>query len=219
MRRLYLQFYLTIVGVLVLAVIAMGLLWRLGERSRFDSFFEAASDFAVSVLPPADAPRAAQQRALETLNRRLGADLALFDQDGRLLASVGRPLPATPRQHMGSGWRPGLGGPMLTLRLDDGRWLVGRLPRGPLHPGAWLISLLIALALAVAVGAYPLARRLTRRLERLKSGVERLGGGDLAARVDIEGKDEVAALAESFNRAAARIEELVKSHKMLLANC
>jgi signal transduction histidine kinase len=107
----------------------------------------------------------------------------------------------------------------MTLRLDDGRWLVARLPRGPWRPGIWLIAILAALGVAVALGAYPVARRLTRRLERLKSGVEQLGGGDLAARVRIEGKDEVAALAESFNRAAARIEDLVRSHKMLLANC
>src|SRR5262249_57080728 len=45
-----------------------------------------------------------------------------------------------------------------------------------------------------------------------------LGGGDLAARGSIEGPDEVAQLAESFNRAAARIEELVGAHKVLLAN-
>ncbi len=72
--------------------------------------------------------------------------------------------------------------------------------------------------MAVAICAYPLVRRLTRRLERLQAGVEQLGAGDLAARVKIEGKDEVARLAESFNRAAARIEELVGSHKLLLAN-
>src|SRR5437870_4321911 len=65
----------------------------------------------------------------------------------------------------------------------------------------------------------PCCRRRTRRLERLKSGVEQLGQGDLAARVAIEGKDEVATLAASFNAAAARIEELVRSNKMLLANC
>jgi signal transduction histidine kinase len=107
----------------------------------------------------------------------------------------------------------------MTLRLEDGRWLVARLPRGPWRPGAWLIAILVALGVAVAIGAYPISRRLTRRLERLKSGVEQLGGGDLAARVRIEGRDEVAALAASFNAAAQRIEELVKSHKMLLANC
>jgi signal transduction histidine kinase len=61
-------------------------------------------------------------------------------------------------------------------------------------------------------------RRLTRRLERLQEGVETLGGGNLAARVEVEGHDEVAKLATSFNRAAERIEELVNAHKMLLAN-
>jgi signal transduction histidine kinase len=61
-------------------------------------------------------------------------------------------------------------------------------------------------------------RGLTRRLERLQQGVETLGAGNLSARVKVEGRDEVARLAESFNRAAARIEELVGSHRMLLAN-
>jgi signal transduction histidine kinase len=36
--------------------------------------------------------------------------------------------------------------------------------------------------------------------------------------VKVEGRDEVARLAESFNRAAHRIEELVGAHKSLLAN-
>ena len=35
----------------------------------------------------------------------------------------------------------------------------------------------------------------------------------------VEGRDEVAALAESFNRSAQRIEELVAAHRLLLANC
>src|SRR5207253_1539304 len=37
-------------------------------------------------------------------------------------------------------------------------------------------------------------------------------------RVKVEGNDEVARLARSFNRAAERIEELVSAHKSLLAN-
>ena len=40
----------------------------------------------------------------------------------------------------------------------------------------------------------------------------------LYARVKVEGRDEVARLAQSFNQAAARIESLVDAHKMLLAN-
>jgi signal transduction histidine kinase len=48
--------------------------------------------------------------------------------------------------------------------------------------------------------------------------VESLGAGHLQARVKVEGRDEVARLAESFNGAAARIEQLVGAHKLLLAN-
>ncbi len=102
--------------------------------------------------------------------------------------------------------------------LSDGRFLVTSIPRGPWRPGPWVLGALLAIAAAVAIGAYPLVRRLTRRLERLRTGVEQLGGGDLAARVKVEGKDEIAALAASFNRAAERIDELIRAHKMLLAN-
>jgi signal transduction histidine kinase len=81
-----------------------------------------------------------------------------------------------------------------------------------------ILAFLGLIALVVAICAYPLARRLTGRLERLQAGVESLGAGELSARVKVEGRDEVARLAESFNRSAARIEELVSAHKMLLAN-
>jgi signal transduction histidine kinase len=86
------------------------------------------------------------------------------------------------------------------------------------HSVYTVILALTMLALAVAVVAYPLVRRLTQRLEHLQIGVESLGAGDLSARVPVEGNDEVARLAHSFNRAAARIEELVNAHKALLAN-
>jgi signal transduction histidine kinase len=81
-----------------------------------------------------------------------------------------------------------------------------------------LAAFLGAIALVVAFGAGPVVRRLTGRLERLQRGVESLGAGDLRARVKVEGRDEVARLAQSFNQAAARIESLVDAHKMLLAN-
>jgi signal transduction histidine kinase len=61
-------------------------------------------------------------------------------------------------------------------------------------------------------------RRLTRRLEALKQGVEAFGAGALHHRVSEDGRDEVAALGTSFNRAAARIEALLRSQQSLLAN-
>jgi signal transduction histidine kinase len=80
------------------------------------------------------------------------------------------------------------------------------------------LVLVALLFVAVAAGAYPVVRRLTRRLEALKQGVQAFGAGDLAQRVDDSGKDEVAAVASTFNQAAERIEALVRSHQTLLAN-
>ena len=219
MRRLYLQIYLTIVAILAIFAVAAGLLWRVAaDESRFEETFALAGELASRALPPPDAAPAEQRQALEALHRRLRSDLALYSAEGRFVAAAGRPMPP----QLGRpepGWQPGPGGPIWRVRLGDGRILVARLARGPFRPGAWLLAALGGIAAAVAIGAYPLTRRLTRRLERLKSGVDRLGQGDLAARVPVEGKDEIAALADSFNRSAGRVEELVHSHKMLLANC
>jgi signal transduction histidine kinase len=96
-------------------------------------------------------------------------------------------------------------------------WYAGVVPRG-VSPGLSLLALLVVLFLAIAVGAYPFVRRLTRRLETLKRGVEAFGRGALDRRVPVEGRDEVATLANSFNQAAERVEALVRSHKSLLAN-
>lgn len=92
------------------------------------------------------------------------------------------------------------------------------MPNHPMHPSRNFHYALVLLALSIAVVAYPVVRRMTRRLERLQHGVESLGAGDLSARVEVEGKDEIARLASSFNRSATQIEQLVKAHKSLLAN-
>jgi signal transduction histidine kinase len=86
-----------------------------------------------------------------------------------------------------------------------------------MHGSGFLMHMAIV-ALILAIGSFPIVRGLTRRLERLQHGVETLGAGNLSVRVKVEGRDEVAKVAESFNRAAGRIEELVGAHRMLLAN-
>jgi signal transduction histidine kinase len=87
------------------------------------------------------------------------------------------------------------------------------------HPLARHFHIVLTLlAISIGLAAYPLVRQISRRLERLQQGVESLGAGDLSARVPVEGRDEVAQLAASFNRSAAQIEQLVKANKALLAN-
>jgi len=102
-------------------------------------------------------------------------------------------------------------------------WIGGGAPNGFIPPWlakgapALLVSLLV-LFIAVAAGAWPVAKSLTRRLQALRKGVEVFGAGQLQHRVAVEGRDEVAALANSFNDAAQRIEDLVTSNRSLLAN-
>jgi signal transduction histidine kinase len=79
----------------------------------------------------------------------------------------------------------------------------------------WMLGLI---GLAVALGLYPVVRRLTQRLESLQRGVQRWGEGDLSVRVPVHGDDEVADLSERFNAAATRIEGLMAAQKSLLAN-
>ncbi|MDE2605661.1 MAG: HAMP domain-containing protein [Burkholderiales bacterium] len=123
---------------------------------------------------------------------------------------------------------PGMGVEFEVL-LNDGHTITVQLPPRPRPPGdvgrpwvprgpAGFLWMLGIVALAVALGAYPIVRRLTLRLESLRRGVERWGEGDLSVRVPEQGHDEVAALARRFNQAAARVEELLKANKSLLAN-
>ena len=212
-QRLYLQIYLTVALSLALLVAAAGGIFRLAMDSAPASHaLEMAGVVIMAALPPRDAAPEVQQRALAKLAQDLKVELALFDATLRPLASTSGSL--TPPDGARRNWWHA----DWSLRLPDERWLVVRVPRER-HPAplAWLAFLIVG-ALAVALAAWPLVRRLTRRLERLQRSVEALGAGDLSARVRVEGRDEIASLAASFNRAAARIENLVSSHRMLLAN-
>ncbi len=219
MQRLYLQFYVTILVVLAVFVGAAVLLWRVADDdNRTPQYLDVAAELTGALLPEQNAPRPEQQRAIEALQRKLRFDIALYESDGDLIAMAGKVPPRFNVERARVGWRRGPGGPNFTLQLPDGRWLVARQVRERPNPIFWIAAALGMVAIAVAIAAFPVVRGLGRRLERLRAGVDRLGGGDLAARVKVEGRDEVAALAESFNRSAQRIEELVTAHRMLLAN-
>ena len=107
--------------------------------------------------------------------------------------------------------------PTMRIDLADGRILLAR-PRPPPHPGLHILAMALLVAGGVALTVYPIAGRLTRRLEGLRSGVESWGAGALSLRLDETGNDEVAVVARAFNAAAGRVEDLLTSQKALLAN-
>ncbi|WP_409720559.1 ATP-binding protein [Pseudorhodoplanes sp.] len=217
MKRLYLKIYLTIVVALLSVVIVSGAIWRFGKPpGPVAEGFEVAGELLSGVLPPADAPAAAQQTAIRQFAQRLQVNVALFDKELKLVASYGEPPP--PPLSRRPGWMPTAGGAAWNVPLPDGRWIVATAANERRHPAIGLILLLGGIALIIALCAFPVVRGLTRRLERLQQGVETLGAGNLSSRVKVEGCDEVARLAGSFNRAAERIEELVNAHKLMLAH-
>lgn len=215
--RLYVRIYFALLAGLLLVA---SLFWGIGRWTAIQhdqAGFDTYAEFASHVLPAASAPANVQRQVLETWSRRMAAQLSLYRSNGELIAHAGEVLPAPDVERTQSGWLD-IESRLVALKLADGRWLVGRksdfLPHKPLR----VAGLLALIALVVSMGAYPIVRRLTLRLEKLQVSVEALGAGDLKSRVDVSGCDEVAHLAGSFNQAAARIEALVASQKTLLAN-
>ncbi len=193
LQRLYLRIWLAVVATVVLMLLVVGWLWRIDAE---------------------------QERAM-----RPGREIVVRDSAGNILGQA----PARPIRTPG---QP----PEFQVSLRDGQTLLIQLPRprgtepmrgpldgprrgiGPARPTFNFVWMLALIALAVALGSYPVVRRLTKRLEKLELGVREWGAGDLARRLPEDGQDEVANLARGFNHAAARVQALLLSHKALLAN-
>ncbi len=247
MKSLYLRIYVTVVLVLLLFAAASGWVFQRHierERAQAESVFadrmSAQAELIQRSLPGVEASSADQADALREWSQRLRLPLALDSAAGERVAEsesfvrrqqdgVVRAL-AVRLEDGRTLWimrptmrRPGLQGSPLSLDGAGGR--LGPADFPPLVPfmppglqGIGVVIVLVLLFVAVAAGAFPVVRRLTRRLEALKLGVEQFGAGALSHRVEVSGRDEVAAVASSFNVAAARIEALLQSHRSLLAN-
>ena len=210
-RHLYLRIWLAVVGVVTLSMLVVGWAWRATVEHH--------------AAPPA--PREwvvlnAQGEVLDSTTRAGPGAPLVFDvplPDGQTLAlqvqRSGERAGERPRASAMQGMpgMPGVGsGP-------DGRvphHLRKEMPWWAKPSGFfWMLGLI---GLAVALGLYPVVRRLTQRLEGLQRGVQRWGEGDLSVRMPVQGDDEVADLSERFNAAAERIEGLMAAQKSLLAN-
>ena len=78
----------------------------------------------------------------------------------------------------------------------------------PLTSAIWRAALLLVAFLFFAiVTSVLLARRLVRPIESIQAAAARIGSGALDQRIEAVSHDELGALAEEFNRMAARLEE------------
>jgi signal transduction histidine kinase len=78
----------------------------------------------------------------------------------------------------------------------------------PIEAAIWRTALLLVVFLLLAVvTSVLLARNLVRPIESIQTAAARIGSGALDQRIEISSRDELGALAEEFNRMAARLQE------------
>lgn len=216
---MHLQIFFAVLSAIVLVVLCTIVLWLWSDdNNRHLSAFATFSELVEQNLPPASAVKSAQSGAIDDWMQRTHARFALFDAQGRLLSRPLSPEIPLPKQVRAGGYFDGWYGTRFVWQLQDKRLLVIQFSTDRLERPWMFIIMLLALAGAVALMAFPVIRRLTARLESLQQSVEALGRGNLSERVPVTGKDEVSQLAASFNRSAAQIETLVQSQKTMLAN-
>jgi signal transduction histidine kinase len=220
-HRLFRQVYLhglllLFVSGIALAVLAVwpgpGLPEHLRER--------VPAQLIAADLGPRLGSRAALEAELAQLQRILGADLAVYGADGALLGRAGRrpPPPLGPVQARSIGeWRFVRAGRVGALAIGLPGGAYGLVTR---HP-AWRTRFLLFVAAVLILGALlslPVARAISRPLERLTETSRRLAAGDFSARSGIVRDDEVGALAAAMDEMAAGIETRIIRERELLGN-
>jgi len=241
--RLHSRIYLHSLLVLVIVGAATSLVFALVNRGgHLRELGERMARHTAGLAAERLADRASLAERLGRLHADLDVDVTVRDLDGRVLGSAGAPLPRSradeleaaragrvvtrprPVPHAVAPVRdPASGAVVATVEVSAHR------PFGP--PSLLRPLLFVAVVLAaVAMATRPLARRLSRPLERLTDAARRLGGGDLGARVPAgTGRlrwwhrrrappGEIAELTRAFNDMAERVERLVRGQKDLLAN-
>ncbi len=204
----HIQIYACFLLVLFIFFVLSGsLLWSYLEREMLDS--GPNIDALVERLLPADAAPADLQKALVDLEAISCGPVAIFAPDGNPIASSAGITPVMRQQFIERD-------PRYTSLMKDGRVVIFDWHLRISHPFPYFGLLLMATL--AALGSWPLVRYLTRRLNSLRQHADALVAGDLSARAEVYGKDEIAQIALRFNQAAERIEALVNTQRVMLAS-
>jgi signal transduction histidine kinase len=209
-RRLFWKIYLTLLSSLAAVALVMGCFWWfLGKTERE---WEEASRIRAPGVGGLASP-ISPYRGGPGMGGPPDADVSVYASDGTLIASRGKPIKLGPDTR-------GMHNHIMRFDLSDGHIVLTRLPPPPGPPpgGSLILMVMITVAGGIGLAAFPVTARLTRGLEALRSGATRWGEGDLSARVDETGSDEVALVARTFNAAASRLDAVLTSQKALLAN-
>lgn len=89
---------------------------------------------------------------------------------------------------------------------------------GPLYlfdkmPVELVIMVALAVLAMITVAAYLIIRPLESKLKKMELAVRRIRGGDLSARAQVKGSDEISQLAHAFNGMAEHTQRLLDSQR------
>ncbi len=191
-RKLYLRIWLAVAGSVAVLSLVVGWAWQVAEDQR-ERDRQPPPPREVVVRNAAGEPIGAGQAQARRVPGQ-GWEMAVRLQDGQMFTLQMQP-------------RARAGGPGGARREPRAAWW---------HPPYGFLWVLGLAGLVVMVGVFPVARRLTQRLEALQRGVQRWGAGDLSARMPEDGQDEVGDLSRRFNAAAERVQSLMDSQAALL---
>lgn len=245
MPRLYGRIYLHFLGVLFVVGLAASIVFALGQRSALQrQVTERVARHVGTLVAEAAGDPGQLGRRLRQLHEDLEIEVTVRDLEGGVLAAAGpelRPLSAAEAADLRGGSLVAYATPVwfvaAPVHSPGSGAVVGFVevsaPRRLRATALWRPGLAVALVLLiVAVAAAPLARRISRPVERLTEAARRLGRGELGHRVPEvgtggrgwwrrhreAGRDELRELTRAFNDMAERVERLVAGQKELLAN-
>lgn len=88
--------------------------------------------------------------------------------------------------------------------------LIEKTEASPLESRPLLVAALIGLLAVATVFGFALQRDLHRQLSNMLAGARRIGAGDFATELPVDGNDELAELASEFNAMSAKLKEHVE---------
>src|SRR5215470_20069770 len=199
MARLHSRIYFHFLGVLLIVGVTTSVVFALGARDAFRRQMAEGMTRQLSLLAGERLGEPAALAArLRQLHDNLHLDVRVRDSAGHLVAAAGGELPSLTRaeetevragrtvirRHPGGLAAAPVRDPATGALIGSVEAAMPR-PMGP--PAFWRPALMVGFVLlVVGLATRPLARRISRPLERLTEAVRRLGGGDLGARVSLE---------------------------------
>lgn len=169
---------------------------------------------------------------LDGIRKSAGVDAALIDPQGREI--LGRGLPPGTAMVLAQARRAGesrfhtrlrWSGASVVHTTQGDFYLVARVqPLRGFWSGQGLVPLLlrlIAALLSAAILCWLIARHLTQPIRTLQEAARKIAGGELSVRAApslAPRKDELADLAQDFDRMAERIQELLRKQQEMLGD-